>query len=166
MFLYFIFSRSKFCSIAIEVINWNYFYFVLRFQTLRYFLLFCLFQVKIYLLCRLFRLKLLIEFLNFIYFYFLRPENFHYLEIILFILFYFSLFSILFSSFLRIFNNIKNHSLKFYSAFLRLKILISNISPFIYFTLLVSTTFLFFIFPTFSRTFENPGNNSFLLVVL
>lgn len=33
MFLYFIFSRSKFCSIAIEVINWNYFYFVLRFQS-------------------------------------------------------------------------------------------------------------------------------------
>lgn len=126
MFLYFIFSRSKFCSIAIEVINWNYFYFVLRFQSGNVTLFsFILSQVKIYLLCRLFRLKLLIEFLNFIYFHFLRPENFHYLEIILFILFYFSLFSILFSSFLRIFNNIKNHSLKFYSAFLRSKILIS-----------------------------------------
>lgn len=158
----FVQSRLK---LLIEIIS--ILFCVFEVETLRYFLLFCLFQVKIYLLCRLFRLKLLIEFLNFICFCLLWPENFHYLEVILFILFYFSLFSILFSSFLRIFNNIKNHSLKFYSAFLRSKLLMSNISFFIYFTLLTCFYyFLFFIFPTFSRIFENPGNNSFLLAML
>lgn len=146
----FVQSRLK---LLIEIISTLFC--VFKVETLRYFLLFCLFQVKIYLLCRLFRLKLLIEFLNFIYFHFLRPENFHYLEIILFILFYFSLFSILFSSFLRIFNNIKNHSLKFYSAFLRSKILISNISPFIYFTLLTCFYYFFiFYFPYFFSDFR------------
>lgn len=93
------FRDQKFPSIATKVINRNHFiilFCVFEVETLLYFY-FCLFQVKIiYLLFRLFRLKLLIEFLNFICFYLLRPENFHYLVVILFILFYFLLFSILF----------------------------------------------------------------------
>lgn len=102
--------------------------------------------------------SLLIEFLNFICFHFLRPENFHYLEIILFILFHFSLFSILFSSFLRIFNiNIKNHSLKFYSAFFTIKVI--NIQHFFFYLFYFNYLFLLssyfsLLFLGFSRILE------------
>lgn len=100
-------SRPK---LLIEIIS--ILFSVFEVETLRYFY-FCLFQVKIiYLLFRLFRLKLLIEFLNFICFYLLRPGNFHYLVVILFISYF--IFCYFLFYFLRIFNNIKNHSFKFY----------------------------------------------------